>query len=136
MQLTTHGPRTPVVEVGVELEVHKTIRKRVWHSKDDRTIFFAIACRNDDPTVRQLILTDAPIKNELIETRLHDRWRRIEFVEEQNSRWCTCARKKRWREPFRAITDNCGNAAKISWIEQRRANINEWHAAIARELRD
>ena len=135
MQLAHGCPHAPVIE-GYKLKVHETIRKRIGHSEDDRTILFAITRSDDRPTIRKLILTNLPIEDDLIQARLHDGRRRIEFIEKQHTRLVTRARKKRRRKPLRAITHNSRNATKIGGIQEWSANVNKRFATIPRKLRD
>ena len=79
------SPCLPRSEVGTHFQVKETISKGHRHAICHALVAVTIACCDDHNIVRQTILADATIQNQLIACSLHRGRGRVHFIKEENN---------------------------------------------------
>jgi hypothetical protein len=122
----THRPARPVIEIGFEGQMDEAIGQCTGHARRDSAVAFAIAGGEHGPAVRQAIFAQGTIKHQLVAGSLHQRWRGIQFVEEQDPG--AVLRQERRDRPGRPALLDCGQPTQIDWVEQDRPDIDQAYA--------
>src|ERR1700739_4953937 len=117
------GPFAPVQEVRLKIEMDEAVPQRSWHREMDASLRGGIAGGDHDPTIRESVLAELPVKNQLGATSLGHLRRRSQLVEKQNA--LPTVREEFRRHPFRAIGGNSWEAAQVDRIELHRPDVEE-----------
>jgi hypothetical protein len=80
-----HGPLAPVVQVGFEFEMDKTIAQRPRHREMHATLRGRIAGGDDHPPVGQHVLAQFAVEHQLVAAGLRHLRRRGQLIEKENA---------------------------------------------------
>ena len=90
MNLVHHSPLLPRCKVHLHLLVNKAVCQRRGHAIGHAFVAFTIACGNHNHIVRQFILANSAVQDQLISRRLDASRSRVHFVQEQHHNGIFC----------------------------------------------
>ena len=69
----------------VDVQMGKAVPERCGHASRHRPVRFAVSCSDDRPALGECVLSESPIQNKLVTTRLNHCRRSIQLVKEKNA---------------------------------------------------
>ncbi len=123
VNLMGHGPLVPVVDVDVVVQVHEAVGQRRGHGMDHRAVTDAVASSHDEPALRQLVLADLAVEDELVGGGLDRLRRAVDLVQEQHT--LALGGQEVGGEPLHVLLDSVdhGEALEVDRVEQGQAHV-------------
>jgi ABC-type dipeptide/oligopeptide/nickel transport system ATPase component len=117
------SPSLPSIEVVTHFKVNEAVSERHRHAIRDTLVTVAVTSSNDNNVIRQLILTNPTIEDQLITSSLHSRGSRIHLIEEKNYDWVLCS------EFFAGKIDGLGPIHLTDFLIEVRdtTNVSRFH---------
>ena len=79
-----YSPLLPRSKVHLHFLVNETVSQRSWHAVSHTLVTFAVTCSHHDHVVRQHILANATVQDQLVCGTLHTWSGRVQLVQEQD----------------------------------------------------
>jgi len=127
-------PSAPIDEIWLQYQVFEAISQRARHGEVHSAFGRRISSRNDDPTIRQDVLSEFTVEHQLIAAGLSQLRCRGKLIEQQD------ALAFGWKElrgnPFGPICRDPGQTAQIDRVELNRSYIAKFSAQLFCNLSD
>ena len=128
-----HSPPTPVIEVGFEFQMDKSVAQRSRHREVYAPLGSRIAGGDDHPAVRQHILSQLAVENQLVAAGLRHLRSRCQLIEKENA--LALGRQELGWNPFGLVCGDTRQSPKIDRIELDGTNVKKLKVKIGSDLR-
>jgi hypothetical protein len=116
-------PLRPVVEIRFEVEMHEPVAQRPRHGEVNAALRGRIACGDHNPAIRQHILAELPVQDQLIAARLGHLRSRGQLVEKENA--FACGGEKPGGHPFGPVFGDPRQAPKIDRVKLHGPHVEK-----------
>ena len=120
------GPGDPVVQVGVHLEVGKSVGQGRRHGIGDPPVALAVAGGEDGPVLRYLVFAQAAVQDQLIGGGGHRRGGRGDLVQEEDAAGAVILQvgQEGRNRPLDFVANAKRDAAQVAGLHLRQTDID------------
>jgi hypothetical protein len=132
------GVVEPVLLIEVEVDVDEAVAQRRGHGVDHAAVALAVAGSDDVPVLRERVVADAEVEDELVRRSADGRRRGVHLIKEEDAgRIAVRGQEVGW-EPLHAPTLRVGHreAADVDLAELRETNVADLELLLCAELMD